>query len=59
MRVCLELLPAEVRGEHIEDFILGDERVERISIRPVNHVALVCGPPVQRPAVDKRNREQR
>lgn len=40
--------PAQVRGEHVESFILFNDRMERCSVGSVDHVALVGGPPVQR-----------
>lgn len=42
--------PAQVRGEHVEHLVLGDDRMERRSVGPVDHVALVRCPPVQRAA---------
>lgn len=40
--------PAQVRGEHVELFVFGDDRVEGGTVGPVEHVALSSRPPVQR-----------
>lgn len=55
----LEFLPAKVRWKDIQDFLFGDERVESVAVRSINHVALVCSPPVKGPIINENKKELR
>lgn len=50
--------PAQVRGEHVEHFILADDRMERCSVGSINHVALIRCPPIQRAVRMHKNSNQ-
>lgn len=44
--ICPVSSPAQVRGEHVELLLLGDDRVEGRPVGSVDHVALGGRPPV-------------
>lgn len=46
-------VPAEVRGENVYALVLGEQRVESASVRPVDAVALVGLPEGQPAAVEQ------
>ena len=50
MRVQTQNQPAEIRGKHVEGLVLGDDWMKGGPIGPIDHVTLICGPPIQRAA---------
>lgn len=46
-------VPAEVRGENVDALVLGEQRVESASVRPVDAVTLVGLPEGQPAAVEQ------